>query len=76
MIGADIGLPKEGEQLRSVVIFHEVPCKRINNDFNARIALRRTRMLGNGCKETFLIDGCLLQMPMDKEEIRGRVNVL
>jgi hypothetical protein len=65
VIGADIGFPKEGEQFSSVVIFHEGPRKRINNDFNVRIALRRTRMLGNGCEEAFLIDGYLLQIPSD-----------
>jgi hypothetical protein len=75
-LSADIGFPKAGEQFSSVVIFPEVPCKRINNDFNVWMALRRTRMLGNGCKEAFLIDGYLLQMPMTTEEIMGRVNVL
>jgi hypothetical protein len=34
VIGADIGLPKEGERFSSVVILHEVPRKRINDDFN------------------------------------------
>jgi hypothetical protein len=75
VIGADIGFPEEGEPLSSVVICHEVPRKRTNNAFNVRIALRRTRMLGNGCEEAFLIDGYLLQIPVDKEEIRGRLNV-
>jgi hypothetical protein len=56
VIGADIALSNEGEQFRSVVIFHAVPCKRINNDFNVRIGVRRTRLLGNGCEEAFLID--------------------
>jgi hypothetical protein len=50
--------------------------QRINHDGNMRMAVRRTRMLGNGCEETLLIDGSLPQMLMDKEEIRGRVNVL
>jgi hypothetical protein len=49
---------------------------RVNNDFNVRIALRRTWMLGNGCEEAFLIDGYLLQRPVDNEEIMGCVNVL
>jgi hypothetical protein len=26
-----------------------------------RMAVRRTRMLGNGCQEPVLIDGCLLR---------------
>jgi hypothetical protein len=75
-IGADISLPQEGEQFGSVVICHEVPRQRINHDSNVRMAARRTRMLGNGCQEPVLIDGCLLQMPMDKEKIMGGVNVL
>jgi hypothetical protein len=52
------------------------PRKRINNDFNVRIAVRRTWMLGNGCEEAFLMDGYLLQRPVDTEEIRGRVHGL
>jgi hypothetical protein len=33
-------------------------------------------MLGHGGQKAFLIDGRLLQMPMDKEEIMAYVNVL
>ena len=75
-IGADIGLPKEGEPFSAVVIFHEVARQRIDHDGHVRMAVRRTRILGHGGEEPFLIDGCLPQMPMDKEEIRGRVHVL
>ena len=64
---------RDGERIEvealtdAVVLFgHAMP----NNE---RMAVRRTRMLGHGCEEPFLIDGCLLQIP---EEIRGRVNVL
>src|SRR5262245_56392796 len=75
-VGADIGLSKEGEQFSPVVILHEASRQWIDHDCHVRMALRRTRMLGNGCQEAFLVDGYPLQMPMDKEEIRGRVNVL
>src|SRR4030095_12698545 len=75
-IAADIGLPQKREPFSAVVIFHEVPRQRIDHDGHVRMAVRRSRMLGNGGQEAFLIDGCLLQMPMDKEEIIAYVNVL
>ena len=58
-VGADRGLPKAGEPCSPVVIVHEVRRQRINHDCNVRMAVRRTRMLGKGRQEPFLIDGGL-----------------